>query len=148
MPYRYQSTASDPNNDPLTFSLSQGPAGMTVHPDTGLVEWTPSGNQMGSQTVVLRVTDPAQASATQSFEIVVVDATPPVVTLSFPTEVLPGASVTAVALAADNIGVASVTIEVNGANPINLPAAPFERNIPVPSNAVAGTEYHVRATAP
>ena len=147
VPYRYQATASDPNNDPLTFSLSQGPAGMTVHPDTGLVEWTPTGSQMGSQTVVLRVTDPAQASATQSFEIVVVDATPPVVTLSFPAEVLPGALVTAVALAADNIAVASVTIEVNGANPIDLPAAPFERSIPVPSSAVAGTEYHVRATA-
>ena len=147
VPYRHQAAATDPDNDALTFSLSQGPAGMTVDPSTGLVAWTPSGNQIGPHPVTLRVTDTSQASATQSAEIVVVDATPPVVTLSFPSETLPGSSVTAVALAADNIGVTLVTIDVNGANPADQPAPPFERLIPVPSNAVAGTEYHVRATA-
>ena len=36
-------TASDPNNDPLTFSLGLGaPAGATINPTTGAFSWTPT----------------------------------------------------------------------------------------------------------
>ena len=44
--YKYQVTATDPQNKPLKFRLPQGPAGMTINTNTGLVQWTPtnSGN--------------------------------------------------------------------------------------------------------
>ena len=39
--YTYQMTATDPQNKPLKFRLPQGPAGMTINTNTGLVQWTP-----------------------------------------------------------------------------------------------------------
>ena len=39
--YRYQAEAVDPDGDPLTWSLDQGPAGMAIDAD-GQVTWTPS----------------------------------------------------------------------------------------------------------
>ncbi|MEL7521568.1 MAG: putative Ig domain-containing protein, partial [Cyanobacteria bacterium J06553_1] len=40
-PYTYDADAVDPDQDPLTYELVQGPDGLTVDPNTGLVEWTP-----------------------------------------------------------------------------------------------------------
>ncbi len=40
--YTYQVTATDPQNKPLKFRLPQGPAGMTINTNTGLVSWTPT----------------------------------------------------------------------------------------------------------
>src|ERR1039458_10453053 len=40
--YTYQVTATDPQNKPLKFRLPQGPAGMTINTNTGLVQWTPT----------------------------------------------------------------------------------------------------------
>ncbi len=45
--YRYQTKAVDPDDDTMTYSLENAPAGMTIHPETGLLEWTPGGNQKG-----------------------------------------------------------------------------------------------------
>src|SRR5262249_700336 len=145
--YSYQATATDPDGDAVTFALSQAPAGMTVNGQSGLVEWTPSGGQIGPQSVTVTVTDAFQATATQSVDIVVVDVPPPVVTLGLQKEAVRGTVVTATADAVDNVGVALVTFEVNGTNPSDRPSAPYQRTIDVPPDAVAGTEFHVRATA-
>ena len=40
-PYIYDAEAIDPDNDDLTYSVVRGPEGLTVDPDSGLVEWTP-----------------------------------------------------------------------------------------------------------
>ncbi|RMF85416.1 MAG: PASTA domain-containing protein, partial [Nitrospirae bacterium] len=40
-PYLWAVSAADPDGDPLTFALLQGPAGMTLDPATGLLQWTP-----------------------------------------------------------------------------------------------------------
>ena len=40
--YTYQVTATDPQNKPLKFRLPQGPVGMTINTNTGLVQWTPT----------------------------------------------------------------------------------------------------------
>ena len=40
--YTYQVMATDPQNKPLKFRLPQGPAGMTINTNTGLVQWTPT----------------------------------------------------------------------------------------------------------
>ena len=68
-PYAYQATASDPDDDPLTFTLIAGPDGMTVDPVTGLVAWTPAVEHLGLQQVALQVNDGRDGTATQAFFI-------------------------------------------------------------------------------
>ena len=42
--YNYGATATDPEGQPLTFSLAFGPAGMSISP-SGVVSWTPTISQ-------------------------------------------------------------------------------------------------------
>jgi RHS repeat-associated protein len=74
--YSYAVRATDADNDPLTFSLTAGPAGMTVNPATGLIQWTPTAAQVGPQAVVLRVDDGRGGFALQSFTAVVAATAP------------------------------------------------------------------------
>ena len=39
--YTYQVIAKDPDGDPVTFSLSSAPEGMTIDPRSGLIRWEP-----------------------------------------------------------------------------------------------------------
>ena len=55
--YSYDANATDPENDPLTWSLVSGPTGMTINSTTGLVSWTPTSGQVGANAVTIRVTD-------------------------------------------------------------------------------------------
>jgi hypothetical protein len=107
-----------------------------------LVEWTPTGTQIGPQSVTLVVSDTRGGSATQTFEIDVADVTPPVVALSMPTETLPGTSLTAHAFATDNVNVAAVRFEVNGVEPLEL------RSRPTPSPAPSSTSAPSPSTPP
>lgn len=52
--YRYQVVVYDPDNDPVTYTLVQGPAGMTMS-STGLVRWTPESRE--EAMVRIAVTD-------------------------------------------------------------------------------------------
>jgi len=84
--YRYQPSAMDPENDPLTFSLvSVTPAAtLTVASTTGAVVWTVPGTAAGTTLdVTLRVTDDGGLAATQAFRINITAANlPPVFTSS------------------------------------------------------------------
>ncbi len=44
---------------------------MTIDPDSGLVQWTPTAGQLGSHTVTVSATDPAGQTARQSFTLTV-----------------------------------------------------------------------------
>jgi RHS repeat-associated protein len=92
-PYQYAATATDPDGDPLTFQLLVGPAGMTVNPQTGLVQWTPSASQAGNQDVTLTVSDSRGGTATQTYVLQVqppgIDR-PMIVSTPSPTSVLVG----------------------------------------------------------
>ena len=70
-PYTYQVRATDPDNDILTYSLTQAPDGMVINPDTGLVEWTPSGGQSGYYYVTITVDDGRCGEASQTYRIYV-----------------------------------------------------------------------------
>jgi hypothetical protein len=59
-----QLVASDPDNDPLTFSASSLPAGLTVNSTTGLIAGTPT--SPGTYNVTVNVTD-GYVVATHSF---------------------------------------------------------------------------------
>ena len=55
MPFTAQ--ISDQSNSPSTFILLTAPTGMTLDASTGLISWTPVGNQGGPQTVTVRGTN-------------------------------------------------------------------------------------------
>jgi RHS repeat-associated protein len=82
--YSYQATATDPDQDPLSFSVT-GPTGLSVDANTGLVQWTPTGAQLGIATVVLTVADGRGGTAVQTYSIDVLNEPgnePPVITSS------------------------------------------------------------------
>jgi RHS repeat-associated protein len=82
LPYFYQVTASDPDNDPLTYSIvSVSPSPdpnnshpLTINSTTGLLTWTPTGNDLQTYSITLRVTDAGGLYATlPPFSVKVVD---------------------------------------------------------------------------
>jgi hypothetical protein len=68
--YRYHATATDPDNDRLSFELVRGPDGMMVDPD-GMVTWNlPVGEtRRGNHPVTLKVRDTKGGEAVQEFSI-------------------------------------------------------------------------------
>ena len=69
----YLVTAEDPDNQLLTFSLLDAPAGATIDSVTGLVQWTPAVGDIGSQRIVVLATDEDGLKAIQSFYLDVRD---------------------------------------------------------------------------
>ncbi len=69
--YFYGAVAVDADNDPLTFSLTQAPADMTIDPDTGIVRWTPDPTDEGDHLVAVRVEDIQGDSSVQHFTLTV-----------------------------------------------------------------------------
>ncbi len=140
------SGSSDPDNDVLTFAWSFGD--QTTSTDRKPFHVYQS---VGVFTVTLVVTDShgavSDAAATTATIAAAPDRAPPVVTLSGPKEALPGAHVTMTAEATDNIGVQSVTLDVNDTDPIELPSAPYQRIINVPDLVAPGTTVKVGASA-
>lgn len=66
--FSYQVQASDPDNDKLVFVLEVAPAGMSINPETGLIEWAIPPGLNGKQQVRVTVTD-RDAKAFQSFNL-------------------------------------------------------------------------------
>ncbi|MEZ6048647.1 MAG: putative Ig domain-containing protein [Planctomycetaceae bacterium] len=67
--YQYQATATDPEADILTWSLTEKPAGMQINSQTGLITWSPTLSQIGQHTISLKVTDPYGGSSTQTYTL-------------------------------------------------------------------------------
>src|SRR5207244_7843559 len=91
--YRYQVTATDPDKDPLTYSLPTAPGGMTIDSASGLVSWRPTAAQFGSNAVTVQVSDGRGGTNAQSFTINVVDQVidhPPVITSTPPLNAIVG----------------------------------------------------------
>jgi len=70
--YTYAAAATDPGADTLTWSLSaSSPAGATIDPSTGLIEWTPTFAQTGPNSFVVTVDDGDGGQDVQSFTVIV-----------------------------------------------------------------------------
>ena len=67
--YEYQVTATDPQDETLTYAIQAGPSGMTIDPNSGLLRWTPA--QVGQAPVTVAATDTDGAVATQSYTLTV-----------------------------------------------------------------------------
>ena len=76
LPYVYQATATDADNDPLTFALLAGPVGMSVDPASGKVTWSPQQSDLGNQTVLLQVDDGHGGKAQQQYTVSTIAAPP------------------------------------------------------------------------
>jgi RHS repeat-associated protein len=79
--YQYQVTATDADLDSLTYSLSVAPASMTIDNQSGLVTWTPSGDEIGDHAVTVRVSD-GYTTTDQSFTLTVSQLVQAITTLT------------------------------------------------------------------
>jgi large repetitive protein len=75
-PFQYQAKAQDANGDTLTYALQSGaPSGLSINASTGLVSWTPTAAQLGTQSFTIRVTDGKGGEDRQTVNLSVVQAT-------------------------------------------------------------------------
>ena len=73
--YLYALTAFDPTpNDILTYSLVDAPSAMNINAATGLIEWTPTTDEIGEHFITVSVADAFGFSATQSYVLLVQEA--------------------------------------------------------------------------
>lgn len=76
--YQLKVDSQAANNDLLTYSLTLGPEGMEIDPNTGLVQWKPSNQDAGSHIVQILVDNGYGQIASQAFRLrVEEDTTPP-----------------------------------------------------------------------
>jgi hypothetical protein len=75
--YTYQVLST--GNPPTTYSLTAYPAGMTIDPSSGVIAWTPSVDEIGSNTVTVQASSIA-GSATQTYTVNVLAPAPSVPT--------------------------------------------------------------------
>ncbi len=103
--YAYNAIGSDPDGDPIVWSLDAAPAGMSVDPQRGAIRWTPAVQQIGAHPVALTVHDSLGALATQSYTVIVHAVNvPPSITSVPPTEAFVGSLYTYQVLATDQEG--------------------------------------------
>ncbi len=69
--YVYGVRAIDPENDALSYSLSNAPSGMIIDSARGIIRWTPTLAQLGTVSVAVDVADIHGNSASQTFDILV-----------------------------------------------------------------------------
>lgn len=67
--YTYDVDAIDPDNNSLTYSLLNGPQGMTIDQASGLITWNPATEPTGNYAVTVNVSDGFGGVASQAFSI-------------------------------------------------------------------------------
>ncbi|MCL1475904.1 choice-of-anchor C family protein, partial [Argonema antarcticum] len=72
--YQYQIVASDPNNDPLTYSLTSAPSGMQLD-SKGRIIWTPTAANLGKNAIQINVSDGRGGVVNQIYELEVKNLT-------------------------------------------------------------------------
>ncbi len=74
-PYPYDANSPDEGNAGITYSLAGAPDGATIG-DDGVIDWTPSESQTGTQSLEVRVVDAAGNFAAQTFDVLVLGVIP------------------------------------------------------------------------
>ena len=75
-PYQYDVDATDPDSDPLTFSLVAGLTSSVIDSATGLITWQPAAGDLGTHAVTVRVEDGRGGSSEQRYVLSVIAAPP------------------------------------------------------------------------
>ena len=86
LPYEYTVTATDPDAEPLRYELRVGPTGMTIDPDTGLVQWAPQASDMGDHDVTVGAFDAIGAGGLQRYVLTVQQSNRPPEIMSVPVQ--------------------------------------------------------------
>ncbi len=95
--YAFQPTASDPDGNPLTFSITNAPSWATFSAATGRLQGTPGPGHVGTTSnIVIRVSDGTASTALPAFSITVVAVASGSATLSWtpPTRNTDGSALT------------------------------------------------------
>ena len=93
--------AEDLNGDLLVFTVD-GPSGMSIDPETGLLQWTPDQEAVGAVAVAIMVEDPHGAFDEQTYELLVEEGRAAPTITSVPVLVgLPGTTYQYPAMAED-----------------------------------------------
>jgi cyclophilin family peptidyl-prolyl cis-trans isomerase len=74
-PYRFDFYNSDEAQGDLQFSLESPPAGATIDPVTGVINWTPTAAQVGQRTLRIATSDLAGNTRTIEYPVVVTETT-------------------------------------------------------------------------
>ncbi|MFN8604310.1 MAG: RHS repeat-associated core domain-containing protein, partial [Candidatus Binatia bacterium] len=125
--YAYDVDATDPDpGDSVAFALIDGPPGMTIDPDSGVIAWLPYTGQTGTFPVVVRAYDTTGASADQSWNVTVRT-----------TVVVPDVVGLAQSAAQSAIGAASLTLgTVANASSTTVPAGHVISQTPLAGTSV------------
>jgi len=70
--YSYQVKATDPDGDPLTYSLKSAPSGMTIDPSTGQLKWDVPPEFKGKTPITVSVTDGHGGESLQSLTLEII----------------------------------------------------------------------------
>ncbi len=106
-------TATDPNQDVLTFTALGLPAGLSINPTTGIISGTPTTAGTFSASVTVADTSANVASQFFTWTVVATDAAAPTITITSPTTSATystaAAFVTLTGAATDDVAVTGVT---------------------------------------
>jgi RHS repeat-associated protein len=98
----YHVVATDPDGDPLAYSLATGPGGMAVDAASGRLSWTPLASQVAVHPVAVEVSDGRGGLATQTFSLTVRPANrPPLIGSTAPLTAAAGSAYRYQATASD-----------------------------------------------
>ncbi len=119
-PYTYDVNATDPDGDPIAYSLNTFPAGMTINGTTGVISWTPT--EQGSFNVTVEAADGRGGRDTQSFPVVVAGVTTnePLLKFSFKKPPQAGAALSPVVIDLDKDGIGDIVFGGVGPSQLSL----------------------------
>ena len=99
--YFYDSLALDPNGEVITYALVDGPEGMTIDSNSGVLLWEPT--EAGTFPVTISATDEEGLSALQTFDVLIspFDEFPDITIQTTNPNIFPGDEITIQATGSD-----------------------------------------------
>jgi len=142
--YQVQVIATDADNQPLTYTLTNAPSGLTIDSQTGLLSWTPTALDVGEYAVIVNASDQLETvshpftltvfSEFTSYELTV-DVTPqfadPGESITIQLDTIGEQSTVSYDLTVDGV---PVTVDENGLATVTAPAQPGIYNIQATSS--------------
>jgi len=143
--YSFQPTASDPDGNPLTFSITNSPSWATFSATTGRLQGTPTSSNVGTfSNIVIRVSDGQATAQLPAFSVTVTAPTnrPPVISGTPPTSVVAGTAYSFQPTASDPDG-NPLTYSITNAPPWATFSTTTGRLQGTPSAASVGTYSNI-----
>ena len=151
--YNHLFIAEDADGDALTYSLLEGPSGMTVDGEAGWLSWSTAGVEPGNYSYEIEVRDNWGGQDTRTVNLTVIaDTEAPTATIFIARQPACATEEVTVCLqASDNVGLASRALQIDGqpqtlvANCVNW-TPPTPGNIPASATATDVTGLSVNTS--